>query len=194
MLPVEMGPKPPPAMCTSFLCSSHAGWQRIHHPVHHCNFRRLDRNFLSHPGHKVSSAATFGSWPVVAPGPGSCASFTLLVHPFCLHLSREAPDLQPQLGSNLVAFLFWFAFICTCSFFVLNLTIGVVFYEFQRLKLLSETGSAVLTAGQMVCKLNSRDTPLVMQPWLSRHVPRPPPVPHMLYVGSHGDFAGSFST
>ncbi|PRW21007.1 voltage-gated ion channel superfamily [Chlorella sorokiniana] len=71
--------------------------------------------------------------------------------------SRSLPDVQPQVGSNLAAFLYWFTFITLCSFFVLNLCelvgtcfthVGVVFFQYQRLKLLSETGSAVLTAGQ----------------------------------------------
>ncbi|PSC71712.1 voltage-gated ion channel superfamily isoform A [Micractinium conductrix] len=62
--------------------------------------------------------------------------------------TRASPGMQPVPGSNPAAFLFWFAFITLCSFFVLNLYIGVVFFQFQRLKLLSETGSAVLTATQ----------------------------------------------
>ncbi|KAL4420689.1 hypothetical protein ABPG75_010345 [Micractinium tetrahymenae] len=62
--------------------------------------------------------------------------------------SRATQGQQPQPGSNPAAFLFWFAFITLCSFFVLNLYIGVVFFQYQRLKSLSETGSTLLTAGQ----------------------------------------------
>lgn len=46
--------------------------------------------------------------------------------------SRASPGMQPVPGSNPAAFLFWFAFITLCSFFVLNLYIGVVFFQFQR--------------------------------------------------------------
>lgn len=35
--------------------------------------------------------------------------------------SRSLPDVQPKAGSNQAAFLYWFAFITLCSFFVLNL-------------------------------------------------------------------------
>lgn len=49
-----------------------------------------------------------------------------------------------------------FAFITLASFFILNLYIGVVFYQYQRLKLISETGSAVLTASQTVRQQASR--------------------------------------
>ena len=54
------------------------------------------------------------------------------------------------MGANSAAFLFWFAYITLVAFFVLNLYVGVVFYQFQRLKMLSQTGSAVLTASQTV--------------------------------------------
>lgn len=62
--------------------------------------------------------------------------------------SRATEGQQPQPGSNPAAFLFWFAFITLCSFFVLNLYIGVVFFQYGRLKSLSETGSTLLTASQ----------------------------------------------
>mgnify|MGYP007114743797 CR=1 FL=1 len=65
-------------------------------------------------------------------------------------LGRSEPGLQPLPGSNPAAFLFWFAYITLVAFFVLNLYVGVVFYQFQRLKMLSQTGSAVLTASQTV--------------------------------------------
>lgn len=63
---------------------------------------------------------------------------------------RSDPTLQPYLGANAAAFLFWFAYITLVAFFVLNLYVGVVFYQFQRLKMMSQTGSAVLTASQTV--------------------------------------------
>ncbi|GAB4819675.1 hypothetical protein N2152v2_006721 [Parachlorella kessleri] len=62
--------------------------------------------------------------------------------------ARAEPGLQPLPGANPAAFLFWFAYITLVAFFVLNLYVGVVFYQFQRLKMLSQTGSAVLTASQ----------------------------------------------
>jgi len=40
--------------------------------------------------------------------------------------------MQPQPMSNPAVFLFWFAFITLCSFFVLNLYIGVVFFNYNR--------------------------------------------------------------
>lgn len=46
--------------------------------------------------------------------------------------SRATEGQQPQPGSNPAAFLFWFAFITLCSFFVLNLYIGVVFFQYGR--------------------------------------------------------------
>lgn len=45
----------------------------------------------------------------------------LLPLPRPLASSRSMPDVQPKAGSNPAAFLYWFAFITLCSFFVLNL-------------------------------------------------------------------------
>eukprot|EP00887_Chlorella_sp_A99_P007206 scaffold2.g7206.t1 len=62
--------------------------------------------------------------------------------------SRATRDMQPHMGTNPIAFVFWFAFISLATFFVINLYVGVVFYQFTRLQMLSQTGSAVLTSAQ----------------------------------------------
>ncbi|KAK9823801.1 hypothetical protein WJX72_005586 [[Myrmecia] bisecta] len=59
-----------------------------------------------------------------------------------------AKDLQPQPLANRFAFFYFMVFVVTCAFCLLNLFVGVVFYQFSRIRLMSETGSAFLTTKQ----------------------------------------------
>ena len=73
--------------------------------------------------------------------------------------------LQPH--SNKPAFFYFMAFIAFCSFCLLNLYIGVVFYQFSRIRLLAQTGSAFMTPDQqqwtelakMVFRLKPKEKP-----------------------------------
>lgn len=57
-------------------------------------------------------------------------------------------DAQPKIGNNPAAFFFFVAFIIVVAFTLLNLYVGVVFYQFSRIRMLSTTGSAFLTNEQ----------------------------------------------
>lgn len=57
---------------------------------------------------------------------------------------------RPKQGNYSIGFFYFMAFILVCAFCLLNLYIGVVFYQFSRIKLLSQTGSAFLTLEQQV--------------------------------------------
>eukprot|EP00775_Hariotina_reticulata_P006841 gene6841-7059_t len=60
----------------------------------------------------------------------------------------EEVDLQPQDMANWSAFFFFVAFVLVVSYTLLNLYIGVVFYQFSRIRMQSQTGSAFLTDDQ----------------------------------------------
>lgn len=60
----------------------------------------------------------------------------------------EDPGLQPQPMSNWSAFFFFAAFVLVVGYTLLNLYIGVVFYQFSRIRMQSQTGSAFLTDDQ----------------------------------------------
>jgi len=60
----------------------------------------------------------------------------------------EDKGLQPQPMSNWSAFLFFVAFVIVVSYMLLNLYIGVVFFQFSRIRQQSQTGSAFLTNEQ----------------------------------------------
>lgn len=60
----------------------------------------------------------------------------------------EEPGLQPQPMSNWSSFFFFAAFVLVVGYTLLNLYIGVVFYQFSRIRMQSQTGSAFLTDDQ----------------------------------------------
>lgn len=60
----------------------------------------------------------------------------------------EEAGLQPQPMSNWSAFFFFVAFVLVVGYTLLNLYIGVVFYQFSRIRMQSQTGSAFLTDDQ----------------------------------------------
>jgi hypothetical protein len=78
-----------------------------------------------------------------------------------------------QANGNRWVALYFVAFITVCSFCLLNLYIGVVFYQFSRIRLLARTGSVFLTEKQhqwselakMVVRLRPRRIPPI---WPSR--------------------------
>ena len=55
---------------------------------------------------------------------------------------------QPKRDANPPAFLFFCAFIVLCAFSLLNLYVGVIFYQFSRIRTLSQTSSYDLTEPQ----------------------------------------------
>lgn len=60
----------------------------------------------------------------------------------------EERDLQPQPLTNWPSFLYFVAFVVVVSYTLLNLYIGVVFFQFSRIRSQSQTGSAFLTNEQ----------------------------------------------
>jgi hypothetical protein len=60
----------------------------------------------------------------------------------------EEPGLQPQPMSNWSSFFFFVAFVLVVGYTLLNLYIGVVFYQFSRIRMESQTGSTFLTDDQ----------------------------------------------
>lgn len=60
----------------------------------------------------------------------------------------EEPGMQPQPMSNWSSFFFFVAFVLVVGYTLLNLYIGVVFYQFSRIRMQSQTGSAFLTDDQ----------------------------------------------
>eukprot|EP00198_Chlamydomonas_reinhardtii_P001158 XP_001690493.1 voltage-gated Ca2+ channel, alpha subunit [Chlamydomonas reinhardtii] len=56
--------------------------------------------------------------------------------------------LQPKQFINPGAFFWFFGFIVVCAFTLLNLYVGVIFSQFSKIRMLSETGSAFLTNDQ----------------------------------------------
>lgn len=60
----------------------------------------------------------------------------------------EEAGLQPQPMSNWSSFFFFAAFVLVVAYTLLNLYIGVVFYQFSRIRMQSQTGSAFLTDDQ----------------------------------------------
>eukprot|EP00882_Tetradesmus_deserticola_P020321 GHRQ01021939.1.p2 GENE.GHRQ01021939.1~~GHRQ01021939.1.p2 ORF type:complete len:274 (+),score=131.28 GHRQ01021939.1:201-1022(+) len=60
----------------------------------------------------------------------------------------EEPGMQPQPMGNWSSFFFFAAFVLVVAYTLLNLYIGVVFYQFSRIRLQSQTGSAFLTDDQ----------------------------------------------
>ena len=65
-----------------------------------------------------------------------------------LAMSVRGTDLQPMPGANAGAFLFFLFFIMIVAFCLLNLYVGVVFYQFSRIRMLSQAGAAFLTSDQ----------------------------------------------
>ena len=45
-------------------------------------------------------------------------------------------DNQPRMDHNPAAFVFFVAFIVLCAFSLLNLYVGVIFYQFSRIRML----------------------------------------------------------
>uniref|UniRef100_A0A061RPV3 Voltage-dependent calcium channel L type alpha-1D n=1 Tax=Tetraselmis sp. GSL018 TaxID=582737 RepID=A0A061RPV3_9CHLO len=70
------------------------------------------------------------------------------VETMTLAMSTRGKDHQPMLGANAGSFLFFCIFIMVCAFCLLNLYVGVVFFQFTRIRMLSEAGSAFLTSSQ----------------------------------------------
>ncbi|GLI63280.1 hypothetical protein VaNZ11_006186 [Volvox africanus] len=58
------------------------------------------------------------------------------------------PGHQPRQFLNPGAFFWFFGFIVVCAFTLLNLYVGVIFSQFSKIRMLSETGSAFLTSDQ----------------------------------------------
>ena len=79
-------------------------------------------------------------------------------------------DEQPRQDANPAAFLFFLAFVVLCAFSLLNLYVGVIFYQFSRIRMLSQTSSIDLTEAQKewaeMCKSVFRAQP-------TRKVPPP---------------------
>lgn len=79
-------------------------------------------------------------------------------------------DEQPRQDANPAAFLFFLAFVVLCAFSLLNLYVGVIFYQFSRIRMLSQTSSIDLTEAQKewaeMCKSVLRAQP-------TRKVPPP---------------------
>lgn len=77
-------------------------------------------------------------------------------------------DEQPKQDNNPAAFLFFLAFIVLCAFSLLNLYVGVIFYQFSRIRMLSQTSSIDLTEEQKewaeMCKSVLRMQPLKVLP------------------------------
>ena len=63
-------------------------------------------------------------------------------------LDSVGVDRQPKQDANPFAFLFFCAFIVLCAFSLLNLYVGVIFYQFSRIRTLSQTSSIDLTEQQ----------------------------------------------
>lgn len=57
-------------------------------------------------------------------------------------------DKQPQPYKNPGAFFWFVGFVLVCAFTLLNLYVGVIFSQFSRIRMISETGSAFLTSDQ----------------------------------------------
>ena len=57
-------------------------------------------------------------------------------------------DEQPRRDANPAAFAFFLAFIVLCAFSLLNLYVGVIFYQFSRIRTLSQTSSLDLSEAQ----------------------------------------------
>ena len=85
-------------------------------------------------------------------------------------------DNQPKMDHNPAAFVFFVAFIVLCAFSLLNLYVGVIFYQFSRIRMLSQTSSIDLTEEQKewaeMCKSVLRMQPLKRLPpptqWLRK--------------------------
>ena len=60
-------------------------------------------------------------------------------------LDATGVDEQPKRDANPGAFFFFLAFIVLCAFALLNLYVGVIFYQFSRIRTLSQTSSLDLT-------------------------------------------------
>ena len=63
-------------------------------------------------------------------------------------LDATGVDEQPKRDANPGAFFFFLAFIVLCAFALLNLYVGVIFYQFSRIRTLSQTSSLDLTEAQ----------------------------------------------
>jgi len=63
-------------------------------------------------------------------------------------LDSVGVDKQPKQDNNPAAFIFFVAFIVLCAFSLLNLYVGVIFYQFSRIRMLSQTSSIDLTEEQ----------------------------------------------
>ncbi|GMH39581.1 hypothetical protein BSKO_07479 [Bryopsis sp. KO-2023] len=95
--------------------------------------------------------------------------------------------LQPKPQGNPGGFFFFMAFIMLCAFCLLNLYVGVVFYQFSRIRLLSQTGSAFLTDHQQewseLTKMVFRLKPISKAP-----VPKPTVQRQFYHIVSHKVF------
>eukprot|EP00899_Mesostigma_viride_P026282 jgi/Mesvir1/6839/Mv09018-RA.1 len=83
-------------------------------------------------------------------------------------LDATEVDEQPRHHANPIGFFFLMSFIMLCSFALLNLYIGVVFFQFSRIRLLATTSSNFLTQGQKewleLFKMVMHVTPAVCTP------------------------------
>jgi len=85
-------------------------------------------------------------------------------------------DMQPQKNANPGAFVYFLCFITLCAFSLLNLYVGVIFYQFSRIRLLSQTSSCFLTEEQKewseISKMALRLTPIIRPPRPKGFFPR----------------------
>ena len=58
-------------------------------------------------------------------------------------------DRQPERDSNMVAALYFVAFIVVCGFILLNLFIGVIFSQFSKMRLYNNVAGAILSKRQV---------------------------------------------
>ena len=73
-----------------------------------------------------------------------------------LHLFYQV-DQQPVDDNNMIAYIYFVAFIILGSFFVLNLFVGVVIDNFNSLKKKVKIHTACLGIGKLTCILSYKD-------------------------------------
>ena len=73
-----------------------------------------------------------------------------------MHLFYQV-DQQPVDDNNMIAYIYFVAFIILGSFFVLNLFVGVVIDNFNSLKKKVKVHTACLRIGKLTCTLSYKD-------------------------------------
>ncbi|CAG9463932.1 unnamed protein product [Pedinophyceae sp. YPF-701] len=74
---------------------------------------------------------------------------------------------QPQPGQNVIALIYFILFVFLVGFCLLNMYVGVVFYQFSRIRLMSTAGCAFMTQEQtewielnkMIARLSPQEKP-----------------------------------